>query len=102
MFTEVPVARASQIFERRTGLAMPDPGMQAVAGKLGEAADPVRGLPSRQRVEALIEQAGQGRGWRPVRVGAADGAAGPPRPQAQSRSATRGAGAGKEAKGFRL
>jgi hypothetical protein len=76
--------------------------MQEVAEKLGEAADPVRVLRSRQRVEAIIEQAGNGRVWRPVLVVAADGAAVPTRPATQSRRAKRGRGEWKEAKGFRI
>jgi hypothetical protein len=102
LFTEGPFARASQIFARLTGMALTDPWMQDVAGKLGAAADTVRVLPSRQRVEALSEQAGQGRVWRPVLVVAAAGAAVPTRPPAQSRSANRGAGEGQEAQGFGL
>ena len=82
LFTEVPFARASQIFERLTGIPMTDHCMQEVAAKLGEAADPVRVLPSRQRVEAhhraggqragLASRAGGGGGWR----GGADAPAG--------------------------
>jgi len=102
LFTEVPFARASQIFERLTGIPMTDHCMQEVAEKVGEAADTVRVLPSRQRVEALIEQAGNGRVWRPVLVVAADGAMVPTRPATQSRSEKRGAGEWKEAKGFRI
>jgi hypothetical protein len=94
LFTEVPFARASQICERLTGIPMTEHCLQDVAA-------PVRGLASRQRVEALSEQAGNGRVWRPVRVVAAAGAAVPPRPAAQSRHEKRGAGEGKEAKGFR-
>jgi hypothetical protein len=44
LFTEVPFARASQIFERLTGIPMTDHCMQAVAEKLGEAADVVQVL----------------------------------------------------------
>lgn len=102
LFTEVPFARASQIFARLTGIPMTDHCMQDVAAKLGEAADAVRVLPSRLRVEEIIEQAGNGRVWRPVLVVAADGAAVPTRPQTQSRSDKRGAGEWKEAKGFRM
>jgi hypothetical protein len=102
LFTEVPFARASQIFERLTGITMTDHCMQDVAMKLGEVAEPVRVLPSRQRVEAIIEEAGNGRVWRPVLVVAADGAAVPTRPAPQSRSEKRGAGEWKEAKGFRI
>lgn len=102
LFTEVPFARASQIFERLTGIQMTDHCLQDVAAKLGEVADPVRVLPSRQRVEEIIEQAGNGRVWRPVLVVAADGAAVPTRPETQSRSKKRGAGEWKEAKGFRI
>ena len=102
LFTEVPFARATQIFDRLTGVPMTDHGLQDVAAKLGEVADPVRVLPSRQRVEAIIEQAGNGRVWRPVLVVAADGAAVPTRPAAQSRKEKRGAGEWKEAKGFRI
>jgi hypothetical protein len=102
LFTEVPFARASQIFVRLTGIPMTDHCMQDVATELDEAADVVRVLPSRQRVEAVIEQAGNGRVWRPVLVVAADGAAVPTRPEAQSRKEKRGAGEWKEAKGFRM
>jgi hypothetical protein len=80
---------------------MTDHCLPDVAAKLGEAADPVRVWPSRQRVEAIIAPAGNGRVWRPVLVVAADGAAVPTRPEAQSRSEKRGAGEGKEAKGLR-
>ncbi|MEA2627522.1 MAG: hypothetical protein QOD06_3567 [Candidatus Binatota bacterium] len=102
LFTEVPFTRASQIFERLTGIPMTDHCMQDVAAKLGEVADTVRVLPSRQRVEALIEQASTGRVWRPVLVVAGDGAAVPTRPAAQGRGDKRGAGEWKEAKGFRM
>ena len=102
LFTEVPFERASQIFERLTGLKMTDHCMQEVAANLGEAADQVRVLPSRQQVEEIIEQAGNGRVWRPVLVVAADGADLPTRPAAPTRSAKRGRGEWKEAKGFRI
>jgi hypothetical protein len=81
---------------------MTDPCRQDVAEKVGEAAEPVRVLPSRQRVEAIIEQAGTGRVWRPVLGVVVDGAAVPTRPEARSRSEKRGAGEWKEAKGFRI
>jgi Uncharacterised protein family (UPF0236) len=102
LFTEVPYERASQIFERLTGIKMSDHCQHEVAAQLGEVADVVRVLPSRQRVEAVIEQASQGRVWRPVVVVAADGAALPTRPPAKGRSHKRGAGEWKEAKGFRI
>jgi hypothetical protein len=102
LFTEVPFTRASQIFERLTGIPMTEHCLQEVATKMGEAADVVRVLPSRQRVEAIIEEAGNGRVWRPVLEVAADGAAVPTRPEAQSRGEKRGAGEWKEAKGFRI
>jgi hypothetical protein len=81
---------------------MTEHGRQEVATKLEEAADVVRVLPSRQRVEAIIEQAGNGRVWRPVLGVAAEGAAVPTRPATQSRKEKRGAGEWKEAKGFRI
>jgi hypothetical protein len=83
-----------------TGIKRTDPCLQDVTAKLGEVADPMRVLPSRHRVEEIIEQAGNGRVWRPVLVVAADGAAVPTRPQTQSRSAKRGAGEWQDAKGF--
>ena len=101
-FTEVPFARASQIFARLTGITMTDHCLQDVAAKLGAAAELAGVLPSRHRVEEIIAQAGTGRGWRPVLVVAADGAAVPTRPETQSRSDKRGAGEWKEAKGFRM
>jgi hypothetical protein len=102
LLTEVPLTRASQICARLTGIPMTEHCRQDVAAKLGEATDSVRVLPSRLRVEEIIEHAGTGRGWRPVLVVAAEGAAVPTRPQTQSRSDKRGAGEWKEAKGFRL
>ena len=102
LFTEVPFERASQIFERLTGIKMTGHCMQDVADELGQAADPVRVLPSRHKVEEVIERAGNGRVWRPVLVVAADGADLPTRPAAQSRAEKRGAGEWKEAKGFRI
>jgi len=102
LFTEVPFERASQIFQRLTGIEMSDHGQQEVAAKVGEAADLVRVLPSRQRVAEVIEQAGNGRVWRPVLVVAADGADLPTRPLAKGRARKRGKGEWKEAKGFRI
>src|SRR5215475_152471 len=102
LFTEVPYKRASQIFERLTGIRMSDHSMHEVAKEMGEAADVVRVLPSRQMVEQIIEEAGNGRVWRPVLVVAADGAHMPTRPQAKSRKEKRGAGEWREAKGFRI
>jgi hypothetical protein len=46
LFTEVPFKRASQIFERLTGIKMSAHCQQEVAAKLGKAADLVRRLPS--------------------------------------------------------
>lgn len=92
LFTEVPYKRASQIFERLTGIKMSDHCQQEVAGKMGKAADVVRVLPSRQMVEKVIEEASRGRVWRPILVVAADVADVPTRPEAKSRSHKRGAG----------
>lgn len=102
LFTEVPYERASRIFERLTGIPMSDHCLQDVAESLGEVADNVRVLPSRQRVEELIEQDGEGRTWRPVLVVAADGAHVPTRKPAKNRSEKRGPGEWREAKGFRI
>lgn len=102
LFTEVPFERASKIFERLTGIKMTDHCMQDVADELGQAADNVWVLPSRNKVEEVIERAGNGRVWRPVLVVAADGADLPTRPVARSRAEKRGAGVWKEAKGFRI
>jgi hypothetical protein len=102
LFTEVPYKRASQIFERLTGIKLSDHCLHEIADKLGQAADVVRVLPSRQMVEQIIEEASQGRVWRPVLVVAADGADLPTRPPAKGRAHKRGKGEWKEAKGFRL
>jgi hypothetical protein len=102
LFSEVPHERASQIFERLTGVKLSNHCMHELASQMGEAADPGWVLPSRQRVEALIEEAGNGRVWRPVLVVAADGAAVPTRPEAASRADKRGPGEWREAKGFRI
>jgi hypothetical protein len=102
LFTEVPFERASKIFERLTGIRMSDHCMQDVAEELGAASDNARVLPSRNKVEEVIERAGNGGVWRPVLVVAADGANLPTRPKACSRAEKRGAGVWKEAKGFRI
>ncbi len=102
LFSEVPFERASKIFERLTGIQMSNASMHEVAEEIGDAADPVRVLPSRHKVEEIIEKVGNGRVWRPVLVIAADGADLPVRPEAESRSSKRGAGEWKEAKGFRI
>jgi hypothetical protein len=102
LFSEVPYGRASQLFERLTGVKLSDHCRHELASQMGESADRVRVLPSRQRVEAIIEEAGNGRVWRPVLVVAADGADVPTRPEADSRADKRGPGEWKEAKGFRI
>jgi hypothetical protein len=102
LFSEVPHERASQIFERLTGVKLSDHCMHELACRMGEAADVLRVLPSRQRVEAVIEEAGNGRVWRPVLVVASDGADVPTRPETDSRAEKRGPGAWREAKGFRI
>ena len=102
LFTEVPYQRASQIFERLTGIRMSDHCLQDVAESIGQAADKMRVLPSRQQVEKLIEKESEGRVWRPVLVVAGDGAHVPTRKQAKSRSQKRGPGEWREAKGFRI
>lgn len=102
LFSEVPYTRASQIFERLTGTKISDHCMQEIASEMGKAADNIRVLPSQNKVEEIIEQAANGRVWRPVLVVAADGAHLPTRVQSNSRSANRGKGEWKEAKGFRI
>jgi hypothetical protein len=102
LFTEVPYERASKIFERLTGIKMSNNSMHELAENIGEVADKVRVLPSRNKVEEVIERAGNGKVWRPVLVVAADGAALPTRPPSPTRSSKRGAGEWKEAKGFRI
>jgi protein-arginine kinase activator protein McsA len=102
LFSEVPYTRASQIFERLTGMKISDHCMQEVASEMGKAADNVRVLPNQSKVEEIIEQATNGRVWRPVLVVAADGALMPTGPQSNSRSDKRGKGEWKEAKGFRI
>ena len=98
----MPHERASQIFERLTGVKLSNHGMHDLATQMGEAADRVRVLPSRQRVEAIIEEAGNGRVWRPVLVVVSDGAEVPTRPEVDSRAQKRGPGEWKEAKGSRI
>lgn len=102
LFTEVPHERASQIFERLTGVKLSNHCRHDLACQIDESADVVWVLPSRQRVEAVIEEAGNGRVWRPVLVVAADDADVSTRPEADSRAEKRGPGEWKEAKGFRV
>lgn len=102
LFTEVPFERASKIFERLTGIKMSNNSMHELAEDMGAVADKVRVLPSRNKVEEIIERASNGTVWRPVLVVAADGADLPTRPPSASRASKRGSGEWKEAKGFRI
>ncbi|MEW6736906.1 MAG: hypothetical protein AB1489_36800 [Acidobacteriota bacterium] len=61
LLTEVPFERASKIFERFTGIKVSNNSMHALAEDIGEVADKVRVLPSREKVEQIIEEAGNGR-----------------------------------------
>lgn len=102
LLTEVPFDVAARLFKRLTGQAITDHTLHELGSRLGETARTEDVLPSRKKVEAIIEEHSRGRGWRPVLVVAADGAHAPTRPETGKRKGARGAGSWQEAKGFRI
>jgi hypothetical protein len=100
LFAEVPFETASRLFEELTGNSMSNHAMHDLAEEIGEASDTIRVLPTRKKVEEIIESSA-GNVWRPIVVVAADGAHLPTRPEA-GRSKRRGPGEWREAKGFRI
>ena len=98
LLTEVPFDVAARLFKRLTGQAITDHTLHELGSRLGETARTEDVLPSKKKVEAIIEEHSTGRGWRPVLVVSADGAHAPTRPETGKRSA----GTWQEAKGFRI
>ena len=102
LLSRLPFEEAEQVFKEITGLSISNHAMHQIGSRLGEAARIEDVLPSKNKVEAIIEEHSSGKVWRPVLVVAADGAHTPTRPESGTRKGKRGAGSWQEAKGFRI
>lgn len=101
LLAEVPFDTASRLFKELTGNEMSDHAMHEMGERLASASDIVRVLPTKQKVEEVINTYSRSTGWRPILVVSADGAHAPTRPEG-GRSEKRGPGEWREAKGFRI
>ncbi len=98
---EMPFDRASELFEKTTGVSFTDSRMHSLFASFAGQAELEEVIPSREEIESRINQV-RGRGkHRPVLVVATDGASVKIRPPGR-REQKRGSGEYKIAKGFRL
>ncbi|MCF8109217.1 MAG: ISKra4 family transposase [Desulfohalobiaceae bacterium] len=98
---EVPFKRASELFEKTTGVSFTDSRMHSLFASFAGQAELEEVIPSKAEIKNRIKQVkGQGK-RRPVLVVASDGASVKIRPPG-GRDAKRGAGQYREAKGFRI
>lgn len=98
---EMPFERASELFEKTTGVSFTDSRMHSLFASFAGQAELEEIIPSKAEIENRIKQfKGQGK-RRPVLVVASDGASVKIRPPG-GRNAKRGPGFYKEVKGFRL
>lgn len=102
LFTEVPYETASDLFMSLTGMSFSDHAMHDLSCDMGADLEMADALPSAESVQELIDEQSRPGAWKPVLVISSDGAHVPTRPEAESRSAPRGAGEWREAKGFRM
>jgi len=98
---EIPFERASELFEKTTGVSFTDSRMHSLFASFAGQAGLEDVIPSKEEIENRINQVqGQGK-KRPILVVASDGASVKIRPPGK-RKEKRGAGEYKEAKGFRV
>lgn len=98
---EMPFERASELFEKTTGVSFTDSRMHSLFASFAGQATLEDILPSRAEIESRINQVKGRKKQRPVLVVASDGANVKIRPPGK-RDEKRGAGKYKEAKGFRF
>ncbi len=98
---EMPFERASEVFEKSTGVSFTDSRMHSLFASFAGQADLEDVVPSEEEIENRINQVKGQEKQRPILVVAADGAHVKLRPPG-GRSHKRGAGEYKEAKGFRM
>ena len=99
--TEMPFDRASELFEKTTGVSFTDSRIHSLFASFAGQAELEEVIPSKAEIEKRIEQAKGQDKRRPVLVVASDGANVKIRPPG-GRDQKRGAGQYKEAKGFRI
>lgn len=105
---EVPYEKASQLFEKLSGIPMSDHLMHQVANAVGDVLDV---SPTAEEIRRRIQELSVGRKWRPIMVLGIDGAAVATRPESakgpspgrkKERARRKGwKGEWREAKGFR-
>ncbi len=98
---EMPFERASELFEKSTGVSFTDSRMHSLFASFAGQADLEDVVPSEEEIENRINQVKGQEKQRPILVVAADGAHVKLRPPG-GRNHKRGAGEYKEAKGFRM
>lgn len=98
---EMPFERASELFEKTTGVSFADSRMHSLFASFADQVTLEDVLPSRTEIENRINQVRGQAKQRPILVVASDGANVKIRPSGK-RDEQRGAGKYKEAKGFRF
>lgn len=101
LLAEMPFARASELFEKATGISFSDNRMHSLFASFADEVGVEDVIPSAAEIDHRIEEVKAVEGKRPVLVVAVDGAHAPTRP-AGGRKEKRGPGEYKEVKGFRL
>ncbi len=110
--TDVPFERASELFQKMTGLSFSDHSAHEVAGEVGKELMAVEVSPMAEEIEGRIAEVAQGKKRRPIVVLAIDGAHVPIRPEEakgsrpgrkkQRANRAHWKGQWREAKGFRF
>jgi len=101
LLAEMPFSRASELFEKATGISFSDNRMHSLFASFADEVGVEDVIPSAAEIDHRIEEVKAAEGKRPVLVVAVDGAHAPTRP-AGGRKEKRGPGEYKEVKGFRL
>lgn len=98
---EMPFERASELFEKSTGVSFSDHILHDLFEEFSESLTLDDVIPAAEEIERRIDNLSTSGNRRPIMIAATDGAHMPTRPHAK-RNEKRGPGEYKEAKGFRL
>jgi hypothetical protein len=98
---KLPYAEAAHLFKVSTGETFSDHCVHGLAASVGEQATLERVLPTKDQIDAIVNQYSE-QHRKPILVVSADGAHEPLRPEVGTREGERGSGYWKEAKGFRI
>lgn len=109
---EVPYEKASELFEKLSGVSMSDHVMHEVANAVGDELSVLDVSPTSDEIASRIREVSSGKKWRPIMVLAIDGADVATRPES-AKGSRRGRkkhrakrakwkGEWREAKGFRI